>query len=434
MGIIKERSEKLYKEAVQYLPGGVNSPVRAFRSVMGHPLFMKKGEGAHIFDEDGNEFIDYCMSWGPLILGHADDEVIKAVRDAATLGTSFGTPHRFEVELAKMVIDSYPGMEKVRFVNSGTEATMSAIRLARGYTGREKIIKFDGCYHGHADYLLVAAGSGLATFGTPDSAGVNKDNAKDTMVVPYNDIAQLEKVMKESGDQVAACIMEPVPCNLGLILPDEGYLQKVRELCDSYGVVLIFDEVITGFRLARGGAQEFMGVQADITTLGKIIGGGLSVGAYGGKKEIMAKVAPDGPVYQAGTLAGNPLAMAAGIATLGKLFRDDAYTVLEKKAARFKELLSGTIETYKGRVLFQQLGSIFAIYFNSLDRVSTVDQVKESNMQQFAVFHNEMLERGVYLSPSGFEVGFLSVKHSDEDLQKTAKAITESLEVVFSSD
>ncbi len=432
MGIMKERSEQLYKEALRYLPGGVNSPVRAFRSVMGHPLFMKKGEGAHLFDEDGNEFIDYCMSWGPLILGHADADVVKAVRDTASLGTSFGTPHNFEVELAKLVVDSYPQMEKIRFVNSGTEATMSAIRLARGYTGRDQIIKFDGCYHGHADYLLVAAGSGLATFGTPDSAGVNKDNAKDTVVVPYNDVEKLEKAMEESGDEIAACIMEPIPCNLGLILPDEGYLRKVRELCDKYGIVLIFDEVITGFRLARGGAQEYTGVHADLTTLGKIIGGGLSVGAYGGSQEIMAKVAPDGPVYQAGTLAGNPLAMAAGMTTLSKLFKENAYQDLEKKAAKMRELLSDTLNKYKEKVLFQQIGSIFSIYFNSLDRISTVDQVKESNMQQFAVFHNEMLERGVYLSPSGFEVGFLSVKHSDEDLEKTAKAIAESLEVVFS--
>ena len=432
MGIIKERSEQLYREALKYLPGGVNSPVRAFRSVMGHPLFMKKGEGSHLFDEDGNEFIDYCMSWGPLILGHADADVVKAVKDTASLGTSFGTPHSFEVELAKLVVDSYPHMDRIRFVNSGTEATMSAIRLARGYTGRDKIIKFDGCYHGHADYLLVAAGSGLATFGTPDSAGVNRDNAKDTIVVPYNDAENLEKVMEESGEEIAACIMEPVPCNLGLILPDEGYLKKVRELCDRYGIVLIFDEVITGFRLARGGAQEYTGVHADLTTLGKIIGGGLSVGAYGGKQEIMAKVAPDGPVYQAGTLAGNPLAMAAGMTTLSKLFKENAYQELEKKAAKLHDLLSDTLRKYKGKVLFQQIGSIFSIYFNSLDRISTVDQVKESNMQQFAVFHNEMLERGIYLSPSGFEVGFLSVKHSDKDLEKTAQAIAGSLEVVFS--
>lgn len=426
-----KRSEDLYKKAVNLMPGGVNSPVRAFRSVGGNPLFMKSGVGSHLIDEDGNEYIDYCMSWGPLILGHADGDVIGSIVETARNGTSFGTPNRFEVEIAEMVAKRFPSIEKVRFVNSGTEATMSAIRLARGYTGREKIVKFDGCYHGHADHLLVAGGSGLATFGVPDSAGVTRDNVKDTIVVPFNDPGVLEDVLKKEGDSIAAIIMEPVPCNYGLIPPAEGYLHRVRSLCDRYEVLLIFDEVITGFRLSRGGAQEYFNIRADITTLGKIIGGGLPVGAYGASGEIMGSVAPDGPIYQAGTLSGNPLAMAAGIATLKKIDGVNAYNLLQEKAERLHELLHPALEQYRGRVLFLQLGSIFAIYFTSLDAIESVDQVKQSDMQLFARYHGEMLKRGVYLSPSGYEVGFLSTAHSDGDLEKTAQAIAESLDVVF---
>ena len=425
------RSEELYKRAVNLMPGGVNSPVRAFRSVGGNPLFMKKGVGAHLVDEDGNEYIDYCMSWGPLILGHADGDVIGSIVETARNGTSFGTPNRFEVEIAEMVAERFPSIEKVRFVNSGTEATMSAIRLARGYTGRERIVKFDGCYHGHADHLLVAGGSGLATFGIPDSAGVNRDNVKDTIVVPFNDSGVLEDILKKEGDSIAAIILEPVPCNYGLIPPGEGYLERVRALCDRYKVLLIFDEVITGFRLSRGGAQEYFNIRADITTLGKIIGGGLPVGAYGASGEIMDRVAPDGPIYQAGTLSGNPLAMAAGIATLKRIDGVNAYTLLQEKAERLHELLNPALERYRGRVLFLQLGSIFAIYFTSLDTIESVDQVKQSDMQLFARYHGEMLKRGVYLSPSGYEVGFLSTAHSDGDIEKTAQAIAESLDVVI---
>ncbi len=427
----RDNSEKLYSEALKLMPAGVNSPVRAFRSVGGTPIFIREGMGSHFIDEDGNNFIDYCMSWGPLIFGHADRDVVETISKTALKGTSFGTPNRHEVELARMVIDAFPSIEKLRFVNSGTEATMSAIRLARGFTGRDKIIKFDGCYHGHADFLLVAAGSGLATFGTPDSAGVTKDNAKDTLIVPFNDIKKLEDTLLKEGMNTAALILEPVPCNYGLILPGEGYLAKVRELCTRYGIVLIFDEVINGFRLALGGAQEYYGIKADLTALGKIIGGGLPVGAYGGRKEIMDKVAPDGPVYQAGTLSGNPLAMAAGIATLKKLSDRSAYARMRKSAAFFREKLKSTLDTYSGKVLFQQLESIFTFSFTDLKSISSVDQIKSCDMKLYARFHFEMLSRGIYLAPSGYEVGFLSTVHSDEDLSKTADAVKESLKLIL---
>jgi glutamate-1-semialdehyde 2,1-aminomutase len=427
----RKNSENLYEDALNYMPAGVNSPVRAFRSVGGTPVFMKSGSGSRLIDEDGNEYIDYCMSWGPMILGHAQKDVIEAVREAALSGTSFGTPNRHEVELSKLVTGAFPSMEKVRFVNSGTEATMSAIRLARGYTGRDKIVKFDGCYHGHADFLLVAAGSGLATFGAPDSAGVTADNARDTLVVPYNDIKALEELLEKEGGNTAAIILEPVPCNYGLILPNRGYLEKLRELCDRYEIVLIFDEVINGFRLALGGAQEYYGVKADLTTLGKIIGGGLPVGAYGGKKEIMDKIAPDGPVYQAGTLSGNPLAMTAGIVTLKKLGSGNVYPELGKMGGSMKKKLEPVLSKYKGKVLYQELESIFSLYFTDRESISSVDQVRGCDMERFGRFHAEMLSRGVYLSPSGYEVGFLSTAHTEEDLDATVAAVAESLEAVF---
>lgn len=421
----------LYKQACRLMPGGVNSPVRAFKSVGGYPLFMKSGSGSRMTDEDGNTYIDYCMSWGPLILGHADPDVIGAITEAAKHGTSFGTPNKFEVEIAGMVIERFTSVDKIRFVNSGTEATMSAIRLARGFTGRDKIIKFDGCYHGHADHLLVAGGSGLATFGTPDSDGVSADVAKSTLVVPFNNLELLESAIKENSDDVAAVIMEPVPCNYGLILPEEGYLEGVRKLCSRYDVLLIFDEVINGFRLAPGGAQEYYGVKADITTLGKIIGGGLPVGAYGGREEIMSRVAPDGPVYQAGTLSGNPLAMTAGIATLKKIERLDGYRLLDEKARDFRKLMEPVLAKYEGQVLMAHLGSIFSLYFTEQRSIRTVDQVKRCDMELFAKYHRGMLERGIYLSPSGFEVGFLSTAHTAEDLSKTAAAISETLDDIL---
>jgi glutamate-1-semialdehyde 2,1-aminomutase len=425
------KSLDLYERALDVIPGGVNSPVRAFKSVGGDPLFMKSGSGPRITDEDGNTYIDYCMSWGPLILGHADPEVISAITETAARGTSFGTPNRYEVEIAEMVAESVPSIEKVRFVNSGTEAVMSAVRLARGYTGREKIIKFDGCYHGHADFLLVAAGSGLATLGTPDSDGVTKGNAADTIVLPFNDLQRLEDALKKEHETIAAVIMEPVPCNYGLIIPIKGYLEEVRKLCDRFEVLLVFDEVITGFRLSRGGAQRYYNVVPDITTLGKIIGGGLPVGAYGASADIMSKVAPEGPVYQAGTLSGNPLAMAAGIATLGRLNSLNAWNLLRERARTFRGYLEPTLRKYAGRVLFTQLESIFTFTFTHEGLITGLGDVKGADMKLFADFHREMLKRGIYLAPSGFEVGFLSTAHGDEELAKTAAAVAESLEEVL---
>ena len=434
-----DRSVELYEKALALMPGGVSSPVRAFKSVGGTPIYMKSGRGSRLLDEDGNEFIDYCMSWGPLILGHADPDVVDAVTRAARNGTSFGTPCRHEVDLAGMVAERFPSIEKVRFVNSGTEAVMSAVRLARGRTGRQKIIKFDGCYHGHADHMLVAGGSGLATFGTPDSAGVTPGCARDTLVASFNDLDRLEELMKREGGDLAAVILEPVPCNYGLIPPFEdhdraarpGFLHGVRSLCDAHGALLIFDEVITGFRLSRGGAQERYGVRADITTLGKIIGGGLPVGAYGASKEIMSAVAPDGPVYQAGTLSGNPLAMSAGIAMLRKLDECGAYGMLDRKADLLRARCALALEKHAGRVLLLQMGSIFCVYFTGKTVIRTLQDVKDCDMRRFARFHGEMLRRGVYLSPSGYEVGFLSTAHTDADLEKTAAALGESLDASF---
>lgn len=367
------------------------------------------------------------MSWGPLILGHAYDPVVEAVRETALKGTSFGTPHRFEVELAERVTGAVPSIEKVRFVCSGTEAVMSAIRLARGFTGRDKIVKLDGCYHGHADFMLVAAGSGLATFGTPDSAGVTKGNAQDTLVVPYNDLSALEALLADNEKQIAALILEPVPCNYGLILPAPGYLKGVRELCTKHDVLLIFDEVITGFRLAPGGAQEYYGVTPDLTTLGKIIGGGLPVGAYGGRRDIMAKISPEGPVYQAGTLSGNPLAMAAGIAMLESTGSAGFYQSLRARGEKFTRLMKPLLEKYKGRLLFDSIESIFCFYFTDQEKINTVADVRRCDMKLFASFHSQMLKRGIYLSPSGYEVGFFSSAHSDDDIEKTAAAAADSL-------
>jgi glutamate-1-semialdehyde 2,1-aminomutase len=426
-----ENSQKLRKKAERMMPGGVSSPVRAFRAVGGDPLYIKKGSGSRMIDEDDNEFIDYCMSWGPLILGHADPSVVSAVRKAAKNGTSFGTSNKYEVRLAQIIKKSFASIDMLRFVSSGTEAVMSALRLARGYTGRDKIIKFDGCYHGHVDQMLVAAGSGLATFGTPDSAGVTSGTAKDTIVVPFNNIGLLAEVMEKEHANVAAVIMEPVPCNYGLILPQKDFLQQVRNLCDRYKVLLIFDEVITGFRLAKGGAQEYFRVEADITTLGKIIGGGLPVGAYGGSRKIMSRVSPLGNVYQAGTLSGNPLAMVAGIQTLKKLDKISAYELLKNRKEKMHDFLSDTLAEYNGKVLFTQLESIFAFNFTETESIQTLDQVKSCNMKDFARFHGEMLKRGVYLSPSGYEVGFLSTEHTDDDFKKTAAASAESLRAMY---
>lgn len=427
----RENSEKLFLKAQRLIPGGVDSPVRAFRAVGGTPLFIRSGEGCRITDEDGNGFIDYCMSWGPAILGHADRDETEVLAKALLNGTGFGAPHRNEVELAELVTDAFESIDKVRFVSSGTEATMSAIRLARGFTGRDRFIKFDGCYHGHGDSLLVAAGSGAATLGIPDSAGVTRANAKDTIVLPYNDLEMLADLLKREGETIAAVIVEPVPCNYGLILPVEGYLRGMRELCDKYGVLLIFDEVITGFRLSSGGAQKYFDVKADITTLGKIIGGGLPVGAYGGREDIMNMVAPLGSVYQAGTLSGNPLAMAAGASVLKKLLHTQAYEELNRKAVLFASALKPALDKYRGRVLFRQIASIFAFCFTDKPTLTSASDVRAADTNLFAEFHGEMLNRGIYLSPSAFEVGFISLAHGDSDLLHTAEAAKEALDAVL---
>lgn len=418
-----ERSRALFEEAKKYIPGGVNSPVRAFKSVGDVPRFIAKAKGSHIWDVDGNEYIDYVCSWGPMILGHAHPSVVEGIKEQAEKGTSYGAPTELEVELAKMIFELVPSVEKVRMVNSGTEATMSAIRLARGYTGRNKVIKFEGGYHGHVDALLVKAGSGLTTFGVPTSPGIPEDFAKHTITVPFNNIDALKKVVDEVGDDVAAVIMEPVMANAGLIIPEPGFLEKVRELTAERGIVLIFDEVITGFRLSLGGAQEYFGVTPDLSCFGKIIGGGLPVGAFGGKAEIMDYLAPEGPVYQAGTLSGNPLAMVAGIRTLRELQKPGVYEELRKKTEKLSEGLKEAAKSagiYE-KLCFKQIESISIVYFTPVD-VKNYKDALTSNTEAYAKFFRKMLEQGVYLAPSQFEVAFMSTAHTDEDIKKTVRA------------
>ncbi len=418
-----DRSKALFEEAKKYIPGGVNSPVRAFKSVGDVPRFIAKAKGSHIWDVDGNEYIDYVCSWGPMILGHAHPSVVEGIKEQVEKGTSYGAPTELEVELAKMIVELVPSVEKVRMVNSGTEATMSAIRLARGYTGRNKVIKFEGGYHGHVDALLVKAGSGLTTFGVPTSPGIPEDFAKHTITVPFNDIDALKKVIDEVGDDVAAVIMEPVMANAGLIIPEPGFLEKVRELTAEKGIVLIFDEVITGFRLSLGGAQEYFGITPDLSCFGKIIGGGLPVGAFGGKAEIMDYLAPEGPVYQAGTLSGNPLAMVAGIRTLRELQKPGVYDELRKKAEKLSEGLKEAAKSagIYDKLCFKQIESISIIYFTPVD-VKNYKDALTSNTEAYAKFFRKMLEQGVYLAPSQFEVAFVSTAHTDEDIEKTVKA------------
>ena len=418
-----DRSRALFEEAKKYIPGGVNSPVRAFKSVGDVPRFIAKAKGSHIWDVDGNEYIDYVCSWGPMILGHAHPSVVEGIKEQAEKGTSYGAPTELEVELAKMIVDLVPSVEKVRMVNSGTEATMSAIRLARGYTGRNKVIKFEGGYHGHVDALLVKAGSGLTTFGVPTSPGIPEDFAKHTITVPFNDIDALKKVIDEVGDDVAAVIMEPVMANAGLIIPEPGFLEKVRELTAEKGIVLIFDEVITGFRLSLGGAQEYFGITPDLSCFGKIIGGGLPVGAFGGKAEIMDYLAPEGPVYQAGTLSGNPLAMVAGIRTLRELQKPGVYDELRKKTEKLSEGLKEAAKSagIYDKLCFKQIESISIVYFTPVD-VKNYKDALTSNTEAYAKFFRKMLEQGVYLAPSQFEVAFMSTAHTDEDIEKTVKA------------
>ena len=414
-------SEQLFAEALKYIPGGVNSPVRAFRAVGGQPFFVNKAKGARVWDVDGNKYVDYVGTWGPAILGHAHPKIIKAVRAAAQNGTSFGIPNPFEVTLAKMICSWVPSVQKVRMCNSGTEACMSAIRLARGFTNRDKIIKFDGCYHGHADSLLVKAGSGALTFGNPDSAGVPAAFTQHTVVLPYNDCEAVKAAFAANPNQIAGIIVEPVPGNAGLYLPKPGYLEFLREITKANGALLLFDEVMTGFRLAKGGAQERFGITPDLSCFGKVIGAGLPVGAFGGRAEIMDCLAPVGPVYQAGTLSGNPLAMAAGIAALEELAASDAYTKLEELGAALEAGMKDAAKSAGVPVQFNRCGSMFCGYFTS-EPVHNVADAMRSDRERFKKYFHGLLAEGVYIAPSQFEAGFMSTAHSTADIAKTVKA------------
>ena len=414
-------SDQLFAEALKFIPGGVNSPVRAFRAVGGQPFFVNKAKGARVWDVDGNKYIDYVGTWGPAILGHAHPKIIKAVQAAAKAGTSFGIPNPFEVTLAKMICSWVPSVQKVRMCNSGTEACMSAIRLARGFTQRDKIIKFDGCYHGHADSLLVKAGSGALTFGHPDSAGVPAAFTQHTVVLPYNDCEAVKAAFAANPGQIAGIIVEPVPGNAGLYLPKPGYLEFLREISKANGALLLFDEVMTGFRLAKGGAQERFGITPDLGCFGKVIGGGLPVGAFGGRAEIMDFLAPLGPVYQAGTLSGNPVAMAAGIAALEELAASDAYARLEQLGAALEAGMKDAAKSAGVPVQFNRCGSMFCGYFTS-ESVHNVADAMKSDRERFKKYFHGLLAKGIYLAPSQFEAGFMSTAHSEADIEKTVKA------------
>jgi glutamate-1-semialdehyde 2,1-aminomutase len=414
------RSEALFQRAVEKIPGGVNSPVRAFRSVGGQPLFIARGDGAYLYDVDGNRFIDYVGSWGPLILGHRHPAILAAIERALTIGTSFGAPTEQEIELAEAITEAFPSVEMVRLVNSGTEATMSAIRVARGFTGRDLIVKFEGCYHGHVDSLLVKAGSGMATLGIADTQGVPKAFAETTIALPYNSLEAVEAAFAGHADAIAAVIVEPVVGNMGCVPPAPGYLEGLREITQRYGALLIFDEVMTGFRVAYGGAQQRYGIRPDLTTLGKIIGGGLPVGAYGGRRDIMRKVAPVGPIYQAGTLSGNPLAVAAGLAMLRHLkAHREIYDQLERRAARLAEAAPAGLTV-------NRVGSMFTLFFTR-DPVTDWTSASKSDTGRFATYFHGMLERGVYVAPSQYEAAFVSAAHSDEDIDNTIRACAEVL-------
>jgi glutamate-1-semialdehyde 2,1-aminomutase len=420
------RSKKLFLEAQKHIPGGVNSPVRAFRSVGGDPLFIKKAKGSKIFDEDGKAYIDYVLSWGPMILGHAHPRVTAALKKAIVNGTSFGAPTELEVTLAKMVKKAVPSIEMVRMVSSGTEATMSAIRAARGFTGRDNIIKFDGGYHGTGDSLLVKAGSGVATFGLPDSPGVPADLAKHTLTVSYNDLGAVRNLASREGERIACIIVEPVAGNMGCVPPEPGFLSGLRQVCDQYGIVLILDEVMTGFRVSYGGAQKLYGVKPDLTCLGKVIGGGLPVGAYGGRREIMERISPLGPIYQAGTLSGNPLAMVAGIETLKVLSKPGVYKTLEKLSADLEKGLRAAATEAGVPVTLNRVGSMFTAFFTD-QKVKDFASAKTSNTEKFGRFFRSMLSNGVNLAPSQFEAAFMSLAHTRTDINKTIEAARKSL-------
>ena len=416
------RSHDLFEEAKKTIPGGVNSPVRAFAGVGGDPVYFKKGQGAYLFDEDDNKYIDYVASWGPMIAGHSHPEVIAAVQQTVANGLGFGAPTRIETEMAERVCEIMPSIEMVRMVSSGTEATMSAIRLARGYTGRDKIVKFEGCYHGHSDSLLVKAGSGALTLGVPTSPGVPAALAECTITLTHNDLDQVRQAFAEVGEQVACIIVEPVAGNMNCIPPEPGFLQGLRDICDQYGTVLIFDEVMTGFRVALGGAQAFYGVTPDLTTLGKVIGGGLPVGAFGGKREIMQKIAPLGPVYQAGTLSGNPASMAAGLATLALVSQPGFHEQLATKARALCEGLKEVAKAAGVPLATNQVGGMFGFFFSEEESISRFKQVAACDIERFKRFYHAMLDNGVYLAPSAYEAGFVSSAHTDEDIAATIKA------------
>lgn len=419
-------SHDLFRNARRLIPGGVNSPVRAFRSVGGEPFFVSRAEGARIFTVDDRELIDYVGTWGPAILGHAPDAVIAAVCGAASNGLSFGIPNPLEVEMAKMICNLVPSIERVRMVNSGTEATMSCIRLARGFTGRDKIIKFEGCYHGHVDSLLVKAGSGALTHGQPDSAGVPAALANLTIAIPFNDLGAVQQALTTNKGEVAAIILEPVPANAGLYLPEPGFLEGLRAECDAEGTLLIFDEVMTGFRVSPGGAQELYDVMPDLTALGKVIGGGLPVGAFGGRAAIMERLSPDGPVYQAGTLSGNPVAMAAGLAQISQLIQQRGWSRLEELGAKFEEAMLPAIDGKP--ITFHRIGSMFCLYFYE-GPIRNLADARRSDQAAFARYFHACLERGVYFAPSQFEAGFLSLAHTEADIEETARVAADAIQV-----
>src|ERR1700693_2326997 len=419
-------NSSLFAEAKRFIPGGVNSPVRAFRNVGGEPFFVSRAKGSHIWDIEGRELIDYIGTWGPAILGHAPDVVVEAVREAALAGLSCGIPNPLEVEMARLICTWVPSVQKVRLVNSGTEATMSCIRLARGVTGRDLIVKFGGCYHGHVDSLLVKAGSGALTHGSPDSAGVPRELAALTITLPFNDSEKLSAIFAAQGDRIAGVIVEPVPGNAGLYLPLPGFLEQLRQLCSTHGSLLIFDEVMTGFRLAKGGYQELAGIVPDLTALGKVIGGGLPVGAFGGRADIMDQLSPDGPVYQAGTLSGNPLAMAAGLAQLRELERIDAWKLLEKLGAQLEKAAREALRKSEVRATFHRIGSMFCLFFAS-GPIVDLASAQRSDLKMFAKYFQGCLKRGVYFAPSQFETGFISTAHSSSDIERTGAIVRESL-------